>query len=126
MAVKSDQRRSSPAAEIAPDEKGSLVHDQRTKRDLFLRIRTVSGHLSGIERMAQEDAYCTDILKQIVAVQSSLSKIAMTLSESHMRHYLRSAVAEDRVEAKLEELLEHLWKGGEIKWQNRSRTPSVG
>ena len=126
MAVKSDQRRSSPVAGIAPDERGRFVHDQRTKRDLYLRIRTVSGHLSGIERMAKADAYCIDILKQIAAVQSSLSKIAMALSESHMRHYLRSAVAEDQVEAKMEELLEYLWKGGEIKWRNKSKTSSAG
>lgn len=38
------------------------------------RLRTIRGHVSGIERMVEEQKPCTDILLQIVAVRSALIK----------------------------------------------------
>ena len=32
------------------------------------RLKTVEGHIRGIERMVEEDAYCIDIIRQIQAV----------------------------------------------------------
>jgi len=87
-------------------EKGSLAHDQTTKRDIHLRLRTVSGHLVGVEKMIEDDAYCIDTLKQIAAIQSSLSKVALSLSESHMLHCVREAVEHGQGEAKINELME--------------------
>lgn len=89
-----------------PSERGSLKQDETTKRKVFLRIRTVSGHITGIEKMIDEDAYCIDILKQISAVQASLSKIAIALSESHMKHCVSSAIEQGQGENKIDELLE--------------------
>lgn len=87
---------------------GSLIYDEDTKRNILQRMRTVSGHFGGIERMIEDDAYCIDILKQIAAVQASLSKIAIALSESHMRHCVRSAIYDGEGEAKIDELMETL------------------
>lgn len=87
-------------------EKGSLAYDAPTKRDVYLRLRTVTGHLAGVEKMIEDDAYCIDILKQIAALQSSLSKVAHSLSESHMLHCVREAVEHGQGEAKIKELME--------------------
>jgi len=87
---------------------GSLVYDETAKRDILLRMRTVGGHLQGISKMVESDVYCIDILKQIAAVQSSLSKVAMSLSESHMRCCVRSAIDHGEGQAKIDELMETL------------------
>ena len=58
--------------------------------------------------MVAEDAYCVDILKQIAAIQASLSRAALTLSESHLRHCVRAAVEEGQGQAKVDELMETL------------------
>ena len=88
--------------------KGSLIHDEVAKKNILLRMRTTSGHLNGIEKMIRDDAYCIDILKQIAAVQSSLSKIGMVLSESHMHHCVLSAVEHGQGQTKIDELMETL------------------
>ncbi|HET7376927.1 MAG TPA: metal-sensing transcriptional repressor, partial [Anaerolineae bacterium] len=34
------------------------------------RLRSIAGHVNGIERMLVEDAYCIDVIKQVQAVQA--------------------------------------------------------
>ena len=42
------------------------------KRAALNRLKTVRGHLDGIIRMLESDAYCVDVMKQISAMQSAL------------------------------------------------------
>ena len=43
------------------------------KQDLLNRLKTIEGHIRGIQRMVEDDGYCVDILKQTKAVQRALS-----------------------------------------------------
>lgn len=88
--------------------KGSLSLEPELKTRLRNRIRTVIGHTQAIEKMIEEDRYCIDILKQIAAVQVSLSKIAHALSESHMTHCVTAAVEHGQAKEKIAELMETL------------------
>jgi DNA-binding FrmR family transcriptional regulator len=36
-------------------------------RDALNRLKTVRGHLDGIIRMVEQDAYCVDLMKQVSA-----------------------------------------------------------
>ncbi len=56
------------------------------------RLKTVEGHVAGIRRMVDEDAYCIDIIRQIQAVQAALNKIAKIVLEDHMNSCLITAV----------------------------------
>ncbi len=87
---------------------GSLSRDGKLKADLLRRLRTASGHLSGVIRMVDDEAYCVDVLKQIAAVQSSLSKVAQALTASHMKHCVREAVLADGGEVRIDEMMETL------------------
>jgi len=87
---------------------GSLAKEAALKASIRQRLRTASGHLAAVERMVEQDQYCIDILKQISAVQASLSKVAYALSDAHMQHCVRQAIAEGQGEQKVEELLETL------------------
>ena len=96
------------AEEKKDGEKGSLKHISTEKQGTLNRIRTVIGHSRGIEKMIEEERYCIDILKQIAAVQSSLSKLANSLTKDHMRVCVAEAVREGKGEDKIEELVEVL------------------
>ena len=87
---------------------GSLAKEAALKASIAQRLRTASGHLAAVERMVEQERYCIDILKQISAVQASLSKVAHALSDAHMKHCVREAVAWGKGEAKVDELLEAL------------------
>lgn len=56
------------------------------------RLKTVEGHIRGIERMVEEDVYCIDIIRQIQAVQSSLNRVSTMILEGHLNSCLINAV----------------------------------
>ena len=56
--------------------KGTVMSEELTTKKLSAlnRLKTVRGHLDGIIRMLESDAYCVDVMKQISAVQSALER----------------------------------------------------
>jgi DNA-binding FrmR family transcriptional regulator len=59
------------------------------------RLKTVEGHIRGIERMVEDEAYCIDIIRQIQAVQAALNKISTTILDEHLHSCLTTAVRGD-------------------------------
>ena len=55
------------------------------KAGLLSRLRRIEGQTSAIVRMAEEDAYCIDLLTQISAVRAALSSAARVVLKDHMR-----------------------------------------
>jgi DNA-binding FrmR family transcriptional regulator len=62
------------------------------KKDTLQRLKTVEGHIRGIERMVDENEYCIDVIRQIQAVQSALTKISVSVLDDHLRSCLVTAV----------------------------------
>jgi DNA-binding FrmR family transcriptional regulator len=59
------------------------------------RLRSISGHVSGIERMVSEGAYCIDVIKQVQAVQAALNKVNDLILENHLNTCVIEAVRGD-------------------------------
>ncbi len=77
--------------------------------DTLKRLKTIEGHLRGIIRMVEEDAYCIDIIRQIQAVEAALSKVSTQILEGHLNSCVITAVkGEDPAERQrvLKEVLE--------------------
>ncbi|MEJ2305857.1 MAG: metal-sensitive transcriptional regulator, partial [Anaerolineales bacterium] len=53
------------------------------------------GHVRGIERMVENDAYCIDVIRQIQAVQAALNKVSTMVLEGHLNSCLITAVRGD-------------------------------
>ncbi|NJK81503.1 MAG: metal-sensing transcriptional repressor [Chloroflexaceae bacterium] len=58
--------------------------EQPTTYQLLNRLKTVAGHLRGVQRMVETQAYCIDIIKQTQAVQRALDKVSSLLLEAHL------------------------------------------
>ena len=56
------------------------------------RLKSIEGHVRGIERMVEEDSYCIDIIRQIQAVQAALNKVNSLILENHLNSCLITAV----------------------------------
>lgn len=54
-------------------------------RSLQNRLRRIEGQVRGLQKMLAEDAYCTDILTQVTAVQAALNAFSKELLGSHIR-----------------------------------------
>lgn len=65
------------------------MQDNKT---VLTRLKTIEGHIRGIERMVEQDAYCIDVIKQIQAVQAALNKVSSMVLEGHLNSCLITAV----------------------------------
>ena len=63
-----------------------------------LRLKTVEGHIRGIQKMIDQEVYCIDIIRQIHAVQSALNKISSIILDEHLHTCLITAVRSDNPE----------------------------
>ena len=71
--------------------------NDKTQKAVTQRLASAAGHIKGIERMAQEDAYCIDMIRQIQAVQAALNKVSTMILDNHMRTCLTTAIHDDDV-----------------------------
>ena len=46
----------------------------------------------GLQRLAEDDIYCVDILTQIASVNAALQKVALGLVDQHLRHCVMDAM----------------------------------
>ena len=63
--------------------------------DTMRRLKSIEGHVRGIERMVDQDAYCIDVIRQIQAVQAALDKVSSIILENHLNSCLITAVRGD-------------------------------
>lgn len=66
--------------------------DIEKKQELANRLKSVEGHVRGIQRMVEEGAYCMDILKQIKAVQQALERVSALTLENHLNTCVTTAI----------------------------------
>jgi CsoR family transcriptional regulator, copper-sensing transcriptional repressor len=59
------------------------------------RLKTIEGHMGGIIRMVEEDAYCIDVIRQIQAVQAALNKVSTGILEDHLNSCVTTAIQGD-------------------------------
>lgn len=58
------------------------------REDILLRLKTIKGHIAGIEKMVEDTKGCSDILLQIAAVRSSLEKVGLSIIQEHAQECL--------------------------------------
>ena len=78
-------------------------------KDLIQRLNRIEGQVRGIKGMVERDAYCTEILVQVYAVNAALNSFNKVLLANH----IRTCVAEDIREGKdetIDELVKVLQK----------------
>ncbi len=61
------------------------MKEEEIRKDIINRLRTVKGHIQGIEKMVEEGKECKDILIQITAVKSSIEKVGLIIVEENAK-----------------------------------------
>jgi DNA-binding FrmR family transcriptional regulator len=75
-----------------------------SKSDALQRLATIEGHLRGIRKMIDDDAYCVDILKQTHAVKRAIDKLEDSLLQGHLSSCVPEGIREGREEQVVQEL----------------------
>ena len=87
------------------------------KRQLLNRLKSVEGHVRGIQRMVEVDDYCVDIIKQTLAVQRALEAFNSIVLEHHLQGCVTTAIRSDDTgerERVIKELLQVFETSGKI------------
>lgn len=77
-------------------------------RRMINRLKTARGHLDGIVRMVEADAWCPDIMKQLAAVQGMLEGTSREVFRHHLEGHVADAIRAGRGEQIVDELMETL------------------
>lgn len=91
--------------------------DEQATTDIVRRLKSVEGHVRGVQRMVGEGAYCIDVVNQILAVQRALKKVSGLVLDRHLHSCVTGAMrgtdaaARERV---LGELLEVFEASGKV------------
>ena len=76
------------------------------KDEALKRLSYLSGHLDGVRRMIEADAYCVDVLRQTHAVRRAIEKLELLMLDGHLRSCVVDGVREGKDEQVLGELRE--------------------
>lgn len=68
--------------------------DEETDK-IVNRLKSIEGHVRGVEKMVEEGVYCIDIVKQIEAVQAALQKVSSLVLDRHLRTCVTTAIRGD-------------------------------
>ena len=85
---------------------------EKEKKDLMNRLKRIEGQVRGIQRMLEKDAYCTDIMVQVAAVNAALNSFNKVLLTNHLHTCVAENIREgnDEVIDELAALLQKLMK----------------
>ena len=77
---------------------------RQDKAVLVRRLRRIEGQVSAIVRMAQEDAYCIDLLTQMAAARAALLSAAQVILKDHMRSCVTDSFKKGKSQTAIAEL----------------------
>lgn len=78
------------------------------KQVLINRLKSVEGHVRGVQRMVDEDTYCIDVLRQTLAIRRALEKFDSLVLERHLHHCVTNAIRSEEPSARANAITEIL------------------
>ena len=82
---------------------------EKEYKSLMNRLSRIEGQIRGIKGMVERDAYCTDILVQVAAVNAALNSFNKVLLANHIKTCVTNDIREGREET-VDELVTVLQK----------------
>ena len=88
------------------------VRERTEEEALLQRLSRIEGQVRGLRDMLQKDAYCTDILVQVSAVNAALNSFSKELLATHIRTCVADGIrrGDDEVIDELVTTLQKLMK----------------
>ena len=81
----------------------SMIAD--IKKRATHRSKIITGQMTGLQKMIDNEAYCMDILTQSLAIQKSLASLNKLILENHLRTHVKDMFAAGEVDKAVDELL---------------------
>lgn len=94
------------------DGRKAVAVDPAAKERNLKRLRRIEGQVRGLQKMVEEERYCTDVMTQISSVHEALRSVGRELMRNHLKHCAASAIAKggEERDAMYDELVDMLYK----------------
>jgi CsoR family transcriptional regulator, copper-sensing transcriptional repressor len=79
-------------------------------KEVLNLLKTTRGQLDGIIKMVEDDRYCVDVSKQLLAVQALLRKANLKIIDNHIRGCVKDAIHDGQGDDKIAEIIDIISK----------------
>ncbi len=87
----------------------SKERSEKEYKDLINRLSRIEGQVRGVKAMVERDAYCTDILTQVTAINAALNSFNKVLLANHIKTCVTQDIKDGKEET-VDELVATLQK----------------
>jgi DNA-binding FrmR family transcriptional regulator len=90
---------------------------QSHKEQVVARLKSIEGHVRGVTRMVEGDAYCIDVLKQTTAIIKAIEKLNLLILDNHLNTCVTTAIRSENHQERervITELLEVFETSGKL------------
>ena len=87
----------------------SKERSEKEYKDLLNRLSRIEGQVRGVKAMVERDAYCTDIITQVAAINAALNSFNKVLLANHIKTCVTQDIKDGREET-VDELVAILQK----------------
>jgi CsoR family transcriptional regulator, copper-sensing transcriptional repressor len=93
-------------------ERKAVGVDADIKARNLKRLRRIEGQIRGLQRMVEEDRYCTDIMTQISSAHEALRSVGRELMRNHLKHCATAAIRAGEAESEpmYDELIDMMYR----------------
>lgn len=90
----------------------SKERSEKEYKDLINRLSRIEGQVRGIKAMVERDAYCTEIITQVAAINAALNSFNKVLLANHIKSCVTQDIKDGKEETvdELVALLQKLMK----------------
>ena len=87
----------------------SKERSEKEYKDLINRLSRIEGQVRGVKAMLERDAYCTDIITQVAAINAALNSFNKVLLANHIKTCVTQDIKDGKEET-VDELVMTLQK----------------
>lgn len=105
-------RRAAAGASRSAPVRHAVAVDADIKARNLTRLRRIEGQVRGIQKMVEDERYCTEIMTQIASVHEALRGVGRALMRNHLAHCAATAIRSDpeSANAMYDELVDIMYK----------------
>ncbi len=70
------------------------------KKRLIQRLKIIEGQVRGLQKMAENDEYCIDIITQTQAIKEALSSVEDLMLENHLETHVVKQMKDKKTQAR--------------------------
>lgn len=86
------------------------MENSLVREKVLNRLKTIKGHITGIEKMIEEGKSCEEVLLQVAAVKSSIEKTGLLILEEHSVDCLFQEIRDDKSRESIERVVSSIIK----------------